>query len=134
MILVKCDRCGSEMRPTDRIGYIAWNFKNGINGDITENNPLEQYHFCVSCMEQVMKTISDKPEPPKKRLAEPEVIKKLTPPKKKESDSRKKITDPGKMWALKKAGWTYAKIAEEMDVSISGVNNWFTRHKDEEYK
>ena len=88
MIVVKCDRCGSIMKPTDRIGYIAWNFKNGIDGDITGDNPLEQYHFCVGCMEQVMKTISDKPEPPKKRLAEPELIEKLTPPKKRRRRTR----------------------------------------------
>ena len=41
------------------------------------------------------------------------------------------IKDGGKMYALKEAGWTYEKIAEEFGVTVSGVTNWFARHKKE---
>ena len=54
---------------------------------------------------------------------------KKEPEKKDEEKSRKKPLDEGKMLALRKAGWSYEKIADEMNCATQTVVN---RIKDKE--
>jgi len=126
-----CDRCGEEMDINGKIGYLSWTFKDGVDGDIKSDNPLENCHFCGECMEAVMNAITapakvtKKEKEPKKKHAPKE---KTTRPEVKR-EPRGRITDGGKVWALKEAGWSNAQIADEFGVSQQAVANWFSKHK-----
>jgi len=58
-------------------------------------------------------------EPPKRPCGELERFEK-----KRQS---RKIEDPGKLRALRDAGWTLKKIADEFNVSVQTVSNTLTR-------
>lgn len=141
MIKVQCDRCQNMMDTTDRIGYLAWNFRKGLDGDLSGENPLEKSQFCGECMDKIMKYIMDSSETEEEPVeAEPEKKEAKKKPKKEKTMSpevqrrvRGVIKDGGKMYALKEAGWKYSDIADEFGVSLSCVTNWFARHKKEEY-
>lgn len=36
-----------------KVGYIAWNFREGAQGELVQDNPFETCHFCSRCMEGV---------------------------------------------------------------------------------
>ena len=57
MITVKCDRCRSEMDPKGLIGYLSWNFKDGVDGDLGAND-LEGNHYCERCMDEIRAIIN----------------------------------------------------------------------------
>lgn len=57
------------------------------------------------------------PEPPKEEEDKPE--KK---PKESKKEPTKKRIDDGKIMALRRAGWSQAKIADEMGISVATVN------------
>lgn len=81
--------------------------------------PIEtgERHLCEFCTEKV-RTI----------LLEPKATKAEEP--KEEKPKRKRI-DQGKVLALAKAGWTVAKIADEMDCSYPTVRNIIKAAKEE---
>lgn len=130
VIVAKCDRCQKEIEKNGKIGYISWNFKEGIDGDLKGDNPLENCHFCMECMEEIMDAITKpaqaKPEVPAKKKHAPK--EKTTRPEVKRPP-KGRITDGGKMWALREAGWSNAQIADEFDVSQQAVANWFSRNR-----
>lgn len=51
MVAIICDRCGGIIRAGDKVGYIAWNFREGAEGGLVQDNPFEMSHFCCKCME-----------------------------------------------------------------------------------
>lgn len=75
MIKILCDRCGSEMTNSSLIGYLSLNFKEGLDGDLMRN-PLENNHYCMSCMSKIHEFIDARPnielaEPAQLELSEP---------------------------------------------------------------
>ena len=48
---------------------------------------------------------------------------------KRDKPSRKSKVDIGKILALKRAGWSHAKIADEMKLTVKQVTNYIYRYK-----
>lgn len=53
------------------------------------------------------------------------------PPKSPAGQGRKRKLDTGKMTALRNAGWSYEKIADEMGCSAGTVWNYFNKDKED---
>lgn len=79
----------------------------------------------------VMQTQAKAEERPKKE-PEPKAEAKPTPPKSPAGQGRKRKLDTGKMRALREAGWSYEKIADEMGCSAGTVWNYFNKGKEAE--
>lgn len=56
---------------------------------------------------------------------------KTNAPKRPAGQGRKKKLDTGKMTALRNAGWSYEKIADEMGCSAGTVWNYFNKGKED---
>ena len=116
-IIFKCDRCGWAMDKPVRIEAWFINHTGALtdkayifNGE--ESNELD---LCEDCA----KALNDFIYPPEKEAEEapeqdPEEEKPFVP--KKPHPTKKKL-DIGKIRALKNAGWSLKKIAEEMGVA-----------------
>lgn len=79
----------------------------------------------------VMQTQAKAEERPKKE-PEPKAEAKPTPPKSPAGQGRKRKLDTCKMRALREAGWSYEKIADEMGCSAWTVWNYFKDKEAEE--
>lgn len=79
----------------------------------------------------VMQTQVKAEERPKKE-PEPKAEAKPTPPKSPAGQGRKRKLDTGKMTALRNAGWSYEKIADEIGCSAGTVWNYFNKGKETE--
>lgn len=53
MVKIICDRCGGEIENTDKVGYISWNFHEGIDGRLLNDNIFEKNHYCTECMGEI---------------------------------------------------------------------------------
>ena len=140
MINVVCDRCGAPLDSSGRVGYIAWNFREGFDGDLERDNLFEKSHFCNPCMEKIFHAIkgedSATPEPEqidrrqqakgKAKKEYPEKCGQQEPPR--ETRGRKGC-DISKILALREAGWSFAKIADEMSMTENSVRAAISRHK-----
>ena len=109
--IIKCDRCGGEVNPK-KIGYVSM-AERGEGGDLAGDNPFENMDFCEKCMSQIADFVSGKPA-------------KRTAPKPKASEGvdsagTKRRIDVGKIKSLARAGWSQAKIADEMGCSVPTV-------------
>lgn len=60
-----------------------------------------------------------------------EEVKPTPPPKSPAGQGRKRKLDTGKMTALRNAGWSYEKIADEMGCSAGTVWNYFNKDKED---
>ena len=94
-VIYACDLCGWQMVEP----WMMFQVEDGENGE---------RHLCQMCAERI-------------RAAFQQTTKAAEEPKE-EKPKRKRI-DQGKVLALAKAGWTAAKIAEEMDCSYPTVRN-----------
>ena len=97
--VIKCDRCGHEVDPK-KIGYVSI-MQRSEAGDLKGDNPFENMDFCENCMTLIADFISAK------------VATRGT--------ERRRKLDAGKIRALANAGWSQAKIAEEMGCSVPTV-------------
>ena len=70
-------------------------------------------------------------EKPEKEPETKEEVKPTPPPKSPVGQGRKRKLDTGKMTALRKAGWSYEKIADEMGCSAGTVWNFFNKDKED---
>lgn len=79
----------------------------------------------------VMKQPQAKPQTKPEKGSEPKAEEKPTPPPKSPAgQGRKKKLDTGKMRALREAGWSYEKIADEMSCSAGTVWNYFNKQEE----
>lgn len=104
------------------MGQEDW-FDTELQKDIPEVDKLE---FCETCGKNLIDLIMGKaaeqvsdPEPKKAETKKTET-KKATP---KKEEPKKKELDIPKVRALRAAGWTYAKIADELGVSQTRIFN-----------
>lgn len=68
---------------------------------------------------------------PQKEPETKEEVKPTPPPKSPAGQGRKRKLDTGKMRALREAGWSYKKIADEMGCSARTVWNFFNKDKED---
>lgn len=78
-------------------------------------------------MKQPQTKAEEKPEKEPEQKAE---AKPTPPPKSPAGQGRKRKLDTGKMRALREAGWSYEKIADEMGCSAGTVWNYFKDKED----
>ena len=148
MIKIICNRCGVDI--DGQIGYIAWNIKPDVNGELLEENIFEKSHFCMKCMEEIKGFINNSEEskivnvniPVKDiKMMSDEQWQKLTEKSKTKKSRAKEANngsnkaagtkiDHGKIRALKNAGWSNKMIAEEMNMELKAVANSLYRHKE----
>lgn len=79
-------------------------------------------------MKQPQTKAEEKPEKEPEQKAE---AKPTPPPKSPVGQGRKRKLDTGKMTALRNAGWSYEKIADEMGCSAGTVWNFFNKDKED---
>ncbi|MBS1358417.1 MAG: helix-turn-helix domain-containing protein [Lachnospiraceae bacterium] len=79
-------------------------------------------------MKQPQTKAEEKPEKEPEQKAE---AKPTPPPKSPVGQGRKRKLDTGKMTALRNAGWSYEKIADEMGCSAGTVWNNFNKDKED---
>lgn len=125
MIQITCDRCGTEMPAGGLIGYISWCFKEGVDGDLEENE-LEGMHFCERCMDEIRATINKPVSWGKKKYETPEIIEEAKKRPRISKEQGKKIMN------LKAEGKTIKEIAEETGLGPVQVRNWLYNHKEKE--
>lgn len=122
--VIICDRCGKTIEGA-RVGFISWEWLVRPKDEIPMPNPFEHWDFCEECMANIKMVIEHKieaaavPDP-----AEPEPEKKPEKKAKKEKGTKMgapRTIDRGKLFALAKAGWSYAKIADELNCSKGTV-------------
>lgn len=121
--VVICDRCGKTIEGV-RIGSISWEWLVGPKEEIPMPNPFEHWDFCEDCMNNIRMVIEHKIEA--EPVPDPEEQQPDSEPKKRKRNPGGKMGAPkkidrGKVFALRKAGWTAAKIADEMKCSLGTV-------------
>lgn len=55
-----CDRCGAEILPGERIGYLALNWRSRSDDSLMIENPYEAMDFCPKCMRDIAAVIDFK--------------------------------------------------------------------------
>lgn len=117
MIKIVCNRCGKEI--SGNAGYIAWNFRDHISGDMVDQNIFENCDYCEKCMEEIMEFITQgKTLLTHQTAAGPTVLGSLAADQTttKKPEKRNAHIDMGKINALREARWSIGKIAEEMHI------------------
>lgn len=129
MIKIICDRCGAEMKENEEVGYVAIGVNsNPLSNDVMYNSGVITNHFCADCINKIKDFMKSepvidpapKPKPKAKSKVKPPDILSATPEP--EKPKRRKI-DIGKIMALKNAGWSREKIADEMGMTPNAVSN-----------
>lgn len=115
--IIKCDRCGKIFPgDSDNTGYIIMGWRSIYSyGDEDPHPQYKDFDFCEDCMNQIREVVENVKKP------EPELVikKKPVPPNNKISD-----VDVGKIRALHNAGWSNAKIADEMGISDPTIRKY----------
>ncbi len=128
MIKIICDRCGAEIKP-GKIGYVALNFRETVGGGFAAANMFEDFHFCSACMEKIADFITNPAKNEKAEMAtKEEPAKAVTPEPDKAANPRRRI-DYGKIMALHNAGWSNAKIADEMGMTPGAVSTALSTYR-----
>lgn len=137
MIRIVCDRCGGVIPTPGKIGYLAWNFRDGIDGDMLGDNVLEDKDFCESCMKAVHDFINTRemkqPDPEMggadTEMEPPDTGNETAAPEEApdHKEKKRKRVDAGRVMALRKAGRSIAWIADDMGVSKTAVYNVLAR-------
>lgn len=145
-----CDRCGKdtfEIRGKFTAAYVS-NLTDTARTDITV---VEKLDFCDKCFEKLLDLMEGKEEQEpapaeievEVNIPEPEVeeptpvvievepdIYEVVQTVKKEApvQQKRRPIDWDKAVALKKAGWTHAKIADELGTTLATINVGIYRH------
>ena len=141
IMYVKCDRCGKQFIPDDqhKVGWIGMTWRIPETDDLESGvTPYEHCDFCETCMKAISDFIEgaviEEEAPPEVEIVvnEPPATEDggeapqkggepSEEPKPKRNPPKKKGVDTGKIKALSDAGWSKAKIADEMGISIKAV-------------
>lgn len=120
MRIIKCDRCGAEIdQARGTVGYVAMCAQDIRTGDVSDDNPFEDWDFCDNCMQAIHDCIKD----PKSGKFE-KILDSVDAGKKKPVKPAVKEWDRDKAQALRDAGWPLTKIAKEVGVSDVTVGKW----------
>lgn len=133
MLIVKCDRCKSDMDPQGDIGKISWGFKRGIEGMLGENQLYGKF-YCERCMDLIMNYIQN-PEMEEtkstKKIHQTEKISKEQIKTEKRSGRPSSISkEKGEaIRELKERGYKIREIAEELEMTKVQVQNFLYRKR-----
>lgn len=119
--IIKCDRCGGEVNPK-KIGYVSI-MQRAETGDLKGDNPFENMDFCENCMTMIADFISAKVATRTKKA------KSSQGGASRRCMERRQL-DAGKIRALANAGWSQAKIADEMGCSVPTVSKYLKEVKE----
>lgn len=137
MIKILCDRCGKEIKEHgEDIGYIIM----GVNVNPMKGVVLMQgddrlnidSHYCQGCMNEIKAFIQNRKNIGLLSVNQPKAVSgpNETASKHEETErKRRKRIDIGKIMALKNAGWSNVKIADEMGMNPQAVANAIYQHK-----
>lgn len=131
MLKIVCDRCGRDIPMPGRIGYIALDFKEGMNGSLSGENPFEGKDYCDACMDDVRKFIQAAPQAATEPAGQQEAAEgtgQQEPQGQQEAPAGRRRVDIGKITALRNAGWPIKEIALEMGMEPAAVSNAICRH------
>lgn len=113
-----CDRCGKQITDFVRIVYLVTEpVEDGDHDD------LRGPELCKPCSNEILNITEWMVQNPGVRFDNGRPTGKLPG---REPKNRKKI-DHGKLGALAAAGWTQAKIAEELGVSTATVHKYIAK-------
>lgn len=129
MVKIVCDRCGQNIDIDLYTGYIVWNFRDHASGKVTEQNIFENCDYCEECMEEIRAFITHgHTQTPTEPINTDSAAgtTESTPPAagqttEDKAGKRNSRIDMGKVNALRDAGWSIGKIAEEMNVDPAEV-------------
>lgn len=113
IMMIKCDRCGCEIHT--KCTYRMMAYVTELDGKKCIAQPYEaemEREYCDSCLTDILDYMHKKPGS-KGKNSKPAARQKL---------------DIGKVLALKKAGWSNAKIADELGVSAATVGSCLKRN------
>ena len=120
--VIRCDRCGKDVDP-DAVGRISTVFASeSLAPSDTSANPFDKMDYCEDCMNEITAFIKSTPKMKAKKKPAKEKPVQVKGGDKSPRTGRKPI-DRGKIRALHEAGWTMAKIADDVQCSIATVNN-----------
>ncbi len=64
MLKCFCNRCRKEIPiyygEPFMTGYVSVNFREGFDGDLLDNNPFENSHFCLDCIVEIQEFVINK--------------------------------------------------------------------------
>lgn len=146
MIKIQCNRCGKEIDINLGVGFIHFGCMNPFDSippfDI-DNSVSNRAHYCEDCMSEIWNFMQNRPEESASEVERTE--NEIDDAMKAVRDSRKQLTeihnseaedpkkqqhiDIGKIMALKNAGWSVAKIADEMGMQPQAVSNAIYQQK-----
>lgn len=115
MTKIICDRCGQEIKEKPR--YIAFGIKNSAKSP----EIFCPYEFCEKCIERIKAIIIDTTIDPTRITIELTAGPTESSPlaagsTAKKAGKRNTHIDMGKVNALREAGWSIGKIAEEIHI------------------
>lgn len=146
MVKIYCNRCKKELDRNNKIGYIALNYRRSYLGDLVGDNQYEDMDFCTECMDALKAFLSETPaEHPARHN---ESVETASQSQESETDQPKELfrepkdgtlkpegkktrqrLDYGKIMALHNAGWSNAKIADEMGMTYAAVATAISTYK-----
>lgn len=118
-----CDKCGTEIKGMPLKVIIAeTDVDTGTPiRDSEAGKELKEKEFCQGCIDAMKKMMGEQAEEPEQG-EEPEEPEE---PKEEPEETQKRLpVDKGKIQALTNAGWSAAKIADEMGISTGAVYNY----------
>lgn len=114
---ITCDFCGKEI--IGSVIRINANVVDNNTGDFIDEFDIKQnerdYH--MECAKKILEFANVGISQEDKE----ESVKETKQPTEEESAKKKKKLDIGKIFALKNAGWTYKKIADEMGTTPESI-------------
>ena len=123
MRIIKCDRCGAEIKDQNTVGAVSLELQDIHTGDLMGDNPFEDWDLCDQCLVDIQTYIKMKPKEKKfEELLESVDAGKKTAAKKETKKPITKKWDRGKAQALRTAGWKLADIAKEVGVTESAIS------------
>lgn len=158
MVKVFCDRCCGMIDRSGWIGHISWTVNDGGLDGMPGPDAFKGHHFCMECMAAILEAVQGGGAPKESRGEEasrksegdvswkPGRSGEEGAPRKSEGEDvsgkpgggtdaggqeagkgRRRI-DIGKVTALRNAGWSVAKIADEMGMHPQSIVNAIHRH------
>ena len=126
--VVVCDMCGREYEGNPaKIGMWRWDLKEDCYLDSKYKDYLDSVDFCKECMEKIVRFLKGTPEDKKEMAAAQEkdtgnpVNADMPGQTPQHAKKKKKPIDKGKVMALKDAGWSNEKIADEVGATKTNV-------------
>lgn len=128
-----CDWCGKEIT-----GETYYNIAASFISEGAARTP-RSYDYCPDCGDRFTEVLAGTMPPAREeipavllRTAPQEAPQEAAPAEGKKKGGRKKIKlDLGKVGALYRAGWTIAKIADEMSVGSSTIQRALAQIQEE---